>query len=369
MANTTSKKVLFILPALTAGGAERVLITLMNSLDRNKFSPEFLTISPKGPMRDLIDTDIPFHCLEKEKVSRALPQLFKSIKEIQPDIVVSTMAHVNYGVLLMKPFFPKTKFVVREAITPSYFDKAQPKFKHILKAAYKILYPRADLVISPAQIIIDEFKNDLGMKCKNHVLLRNPVYMAAVRKDADKPSFVSEKRKKRVHFMAAGRLHEQKGFDRLIEGLARTKMPYDWQLVIWGQGDDRLKLENLIHEYELSDNIKMPGLTSTPWPVYAQADCFVMPSRFEGLPNVVLESLACGTPVIATRASGGIEEIASVAPKNAVSVVDTMSEFISAMKKVKPDPHETYRPSLLPQEFDRKTIVKRFEGLLESVLT
>ena len=368
MTQAPPKKVLFILPALTAGGAERVLITLMNSLDREKFTPEFLTISAKGPMRDLIALDIPFHCLEKEKVSRALPALFKSIKAIKPDIVVSTMAHVNYGVLLMKPFFPKTKFIVREAITPSYFDKAQPRFKHILRAAYKILYPRADLVISPAQIIIDEFKSDLNMRCKNHVLLRNPVYMAAVRKDADRPSFISEKRKKRVHFMAAGRLHEQKGFDRLIEALSSADMPYDWQLVIWGQGGDRLKLENLIHKHNLSDHIKMPGLTSTPWPVYAQADCFVMPSRFEGLPNVVLESLACGTPVIATRASGGIEEIAAVSPQGAVNVVDTMLEFIEAMQQIKPDPHETYRPSLLPQEFDRKTIVKRFEGMLEGVL-
>jgi glycosyltransferase involved in cell wall biosynthesis len=359
-------RVVFILPSLTAGGAERVLITLMNGLDRQKFEPVFVTVSAEGNLRPLIDQSIPFHDLNASRVLLSLPALYRKLKKIKPDIVVTTMAHMNFVTLLLRPLFPKTRFIVREAVTPTFILDEHPILKPFLKIAYRKLYSSAARVISPSQIIIDEFKSDFAMKCDNHVLLRNPVNLDLIRAQESTGLPITPERSRTVHFVASGRLHHQKGFDRLIEALPRLKSNHDWKLTILGEGPERENLEALILKHNLKDKVSLPGHSNTPWPEYAQADCFVMPSRSEGLPNVVLESLACGTPVIATQESGGIAEIAALAETGSVTVVKSMDDFIHAMAQVKPDAASAFRPSLLPREFFKETIQGEFGALLQA---
>ncbi len=361
-------KAVFVLPAMTAGGAERVLITLANTLDNIEYTPTFVTVSDEGPMRPAIASNIPFHSLSSNRVSLSLPKLYFKLKELQPDIVISTMAHMNFIILILKPLFPKTRFIVREAITPSFIFNQHPRLAFLIKKAYQILYPLADRVISPAQIIIDEFKLDLGMSCKNHVLLHNPVDHDCIRAQEDEPLQQGEERHEgRVHFIAAGRLHYQKGFDQLLNALSDMNPDYDWVLTILGEGPERQNLERLVKEKGLDGKIQLPGLSDNPWPHYAAADCFLMPSRWEGLPNVVLESLACGTPVIATKESGGIDEISRHASSGAVTVVAGMSNFINAMQKVRPKSSKVFGPSLLPDNFSRENVRLQFSEILGSI--
>lgn len=354
------KKVLFVLPALTAGGAERVLITLMNGIDRSRFAPVFVTVSESGRLRDLIDPAIPYHSLNKKRVLASLLALRKKLKEINPDIAVSTMAHMNFALLMLKPFFPNTKFIVREAITPGFIIDEHPALAPAIRHAYKILYPTADQIISPAQAIIDEFKALLKMERGNFVLLHNPVNTAQIR--VRENGTLPPRQENAVQFIAAGRLHRQKGFDRLIEALADYGGE-DWRLTILGEGPERGALEALAIQKGLQDKISLPGHSAEPWPHYAAADCFLMPSRHEGLPNAVLEALACGTPVIATRESGGIAEIAKQAGEN-VTVAGDMKAFASAMEKVQARPAEKFRPSLLPPVYEMNTVIRRFEDIL-----
>lgn len=355
--------VCFVLPALTAGGAERVLITLMNNLDRSRFNPVFVTVSDEGTLRPLIDPQTPFHSLHAGKASRALPRLLLKLKELKPDIVVSTMAHMNFALLLLKPFFPHTKFIVREAITPTYFFNASPVTAFAVKSGYRLLYPFANCVICPSQIIIDELQSILGIHNTNLSLLYNPVNVAAMRSEKTSADETTEERKI-VHFLAAGRLHPQKGFDRLIESLPSMKHPYDWKLTILGEGEERKNLERLIHDRKLSDKVSLPGLIKEPWHHYSRADCFLLPSRSEGLPNVALESLACGTPVIAMREAGGIGEIARLSEAGAVTVVSSMENFIKNMESVTPDTASSARPPLLPSAFEQNVVQGKFEKIL-----
>src|SRR5690606_2827716 len=140
------------------------------------------------------------------------------------------------------------------------------------------------------------------------------------------------------------RLHPQKGFDRLIEALPRLNMPCDWHVTILGEGGEREKLESLIRLHGFENRVSLHGYTAAPWPHIAASDMFLLPSRFEGLPNVALEALACGTPVIATAESGGIAEIAETANGH-VTIVSTMDDFIAEMEKVKPSPAPSAPPA------------------------
>ncbi len=352
------QRIVFVLPALTAGGAERVMITLMNGLDPAKFERYFITVSENGPLRPLIDPAIPFFALsQKGRVSRNLHRLYARLQALRPDIVVSTMTHMNFGVLLLRPFFPRTKFVIREAITPSYFLKKNVVERTITNLGWRVLYPCAALVVSPAQKILDEF-HELTIRFKNHVVLPNPVNSDLIR------PLGAERQGHGVQFVCAGRLDPQKGFDRLIEALPKLPPDADWHVTIIGEGPQRPELEALIAKNGLGSRVELSGYVSSPWPKIAGADAFLMPSRHEGLPNVVLEALDCGTPVVATAESGGIAEIASKAPAGSVTIVATMDEFIAAMSKIKPRKDEGLRPSLLPHEYEEASVLSRFTELL-----
>ena len=360
---SSRKKVLFVLPALTAGGAERVLITLMNGLNREKFEPIFLTISDEGDIKNLIDLEIPFNSLGEARLLFCLKKLHKFIKDSDPDIIVSTMAHMNFTLLIMKPFFPRTKFIVREAITPSFFLQKYTKTSFVIKKLYQYLYPKADVVLSPSQIILDEFNDILKIPSDNFYLLSNPVDIKQIEESAYKPR-ITERRKQTVYFLAAGRLEKQKGYDRLIEHLPHMNHKYNWHLTIIGEGSERSNIESLIEKNQLHNKVALPGLIRPPWEHYMMADCFLMPSLFEGLPNVVLESLACGTPVIATKESGGIQYIKDNSPLNSVSVVDNMHDFLKEMETITPNASETRKVSLLNPLFTPPVVFEKFEKIL-----
>ena len=362
------QKIIFLLPALTSGGAERVLITFMNNIDSARFAPHLLCVSDRGSIKSLLDPRVPFHSLQMQNVMLSIPKLYMKLRALKPDIIVSTMVHMNFALLLLSPFFPHTKFIVREAITPSFVFNQHKYIAPLLKIAYKLLYSRANIVLSPAQAIIDEFTNNLNMNCYNCRVLQNPVDIEYIRNFKIEPFKNDSDRLQKVHFIAAGRLHKQKGFDRLISALPNLDTPYDWQLTILGKGSECEALSKLIQETGLQERVKLAGHMQNPWPHYAQADCFLMPSRWEGLPNAVLESLACGTPAIVTAQSGGIAEIQKFTGDKHLRIVNNMQEFIKAMAKVKPNPSSAYRESLLPNNFYKTTIIKKFEEILDEVL-
>lgn len=352
-------KVVFTLPSFCAGGAERVLITLMNGLDRERFEPAMVCLTQQGPLRELVASDIsvhtPYHFL---RVSHSLLFLIKKLYALKPDIVISTMAHMNFCVLLVAPFlYWHPKIIVREAITPSYLIDTH-KHGKLIRALYRLLYPTAKQVICPAQCIINEFDSRVDMKTGNFSLLYNPVNIDKIR--AQQPASSNDKP---LQFVCAGRLHFQKGFDRLIEALPRLPKDKNWHVSILGEGDERQALQSLIDKYQLQNRVTLKGFSPSPWPEIARADCFLLPSRHEGLPNVALEALCVGTPVISMREAGGIGEIAGLAP-DSVTLCDTMDDFIAAMEAAKPIPGEGLRESLLPSTFHPDEVQKRFMLLL-----
>lgn len=356
-------RIVFVLPKLCSGGAERVLITLMNGLDRAHFDPHLIVVDPDGELRPLISPDIAVHSLECPKISHGLIPLIRKLMALKPDIVVSTMFRMNVMTLAAKPFMPRTVFIVREAIVPSYF-LAQRRFSLPLKLLYKLIYPLADLVVSPAQKIIAEFRTVLGMNTKHHVLLPNPVDVDKIRSFPIIPLDTDQ-----VHFICAGRLHAQKGFDRLIAALPQLPSTLSWTLTILGHGPEQDSLQQQINHLNLQDRVKLAGLSTEPWPQMAAADAFLLPSRWEGLPNVVLESLAAGTPVIAMHEAGGIDEIARLANVGAVIITPSIEDFVAAMARVTPRTGPVPRPSLLPLVFMMTTVIEQFTRLLQDSLS
>ena len=349
--------VLFVLPNFAGGGAERVALTLLNNLDRARFAPELAVFEAAGPLRAAMGADIPLHDLKRPRLRRALPALLRLIRRRRPAVVCATQGYVNLALLAARPVLPKaTRIVVRESNTPSQSlpNRALPWATGL---AYRLLYPRADAVLCQHRKTEQEMAARFGVAPERIEVLPNPVDSAALRAAA---APVSREPGKGPRFIAAGRLTRQKGFDRLLDMM--VELGGQAHLTICGSGPEQAALQARAAELGLSARVRFGGFRQPLAPLLAGADACLVPSRWEGLPNVALEALACGTAVIASPQSGGIAELAG-----AVTIAETGPPFIAAMKAVVPKHANGLPPSRLPARYDLAATRPRFMAILEHV--
>lgn len=349
----------FVLPDFQAGGAQRVLLSFANGLDRSQFTPSLVVLNGQGPWKDRFVSDLPVRDLEKTRVRYAFPSLVRALRADKPDIIVSTMNYMNFMVLACRPFLAnKAQIFVREANTPrSTVSGFSARLG--LRLAYGLLYRHADRVVSPSKLIERELVQDFGVSEHLISVLRNPVDEQFLRHSASRPE---RHPGPGPRFVAVGRLFRQKGYDLLIQTMQEYEV--EGHVTIFGEGRERSALESMIVNTGLGEKIKLAGFNADTAPWVAGADALLLPSRWEGLPNVALEALALGTPVIAAPQAGGIGEIAGEARGGAVTLAAPGQEFSAAMKMVKPNSGPALRPSLLPAIFKKAEATEAFSHLL-----
>jgi glycosyltransferase involved in cell wall biosynthesis len=357
-----TSRIAFILPSFAGGGAERVMLQLLAGIDRAEFQPSLIVLDGQGPLNDLLLRDVPLTDLGRSRLRHAMPSLIGAIRRARPRAVVSSLGYVNIALVAFRYFLPfGTRIIVREANMPSLSLPEGPR-PGLMRWLYRRYYPRADAVICTSHRMMAEMSGDIGVARTRLHVLPNPVDAAALRAQV---GALAARDGNEIRFVAAGRLTRQKGFDRLIEMFA--DLPNECRLTILGEGPERRALQAACDRLRLSGRVDMPGYEGKPWPHYAAADVFLMPSRWEGMPNAALEALACGTPVIATPESGAIAEIAKAAPAAAVTVAPWGSGFANAMAEIRVDKEKRPRPSLLPPGHEPATVARRFENILRQL--
>ncbi len=364
--NAPVRKIAFILPNFQAGGAERVMITVANHLDRTRFQPVLIVCGDYGPLRTMVSPGTEIISLDRPCSWRIVPALARAVKSSGAQLAISTMAHLNILMLMAKPLLASIPVIVREAVTPSYFSDSLFK-RSVLSCAYHVLYPFADRILSPTQMVFDEMPAILRSQTSRLTRIFNPVDMSFIQKALPENVRSTYARPDQRLFVGAGRLVDQKGFDRLIDSLKSWRGRDDWRLVILGEGPDHARLQQLMTDHHLSQ-VMLAGFDKNPWRVFAAADAFVLPSRHEGLPNVALEALALGVPVIAAASAGGIGEIAQASQDHAVRIAQNMDDFVALMADVTPYAGDLPRDSLLPSCFSLPSVVASYESLFTDTL-
>jgi len=352
--------ILFLLPCFSGGGAERATLNLLIGLKDLGYSVGIIVFNKGGPLLSMVPVDVPIYNLYTLTLKRSIGPLIKKLRQLKPKVVFSTLGYINVTLLIISWLLPrKTKIWIREANLPSISlpNNSKPKLMHYL---YRFLSPKADKLICTSMRMKNEFISNFSVSESMIEVLSNPVDVELIRKSSLPIRYFDNGG---VRYVASGRLIFQKGFDRLLHWFSELDNKKS-TLVILGDGNSRIDLIQLSNQLNLQDRVKFVGFCDNPWQWYAGADVFLLPSRWEGMPNVALESLACGTPVIATKESGGIKEIVE---NDDIIIVNSEKQFVDAMNKVDMKDKSFIFNSLLPNRFRKENVVSIVEGWLNEI--
>jgi len=365
-----SLDVLFVLPSLEQGGAERVTINLANALLASGHRPRILLSDRPGSLAAQLDPAVPIDAIDRPRVRAALPQIVRRVRSAPPDVLLATHTHLSLALCAIQPLLPTAvRLVVREPThAPHRIDGRTTRWRRL---AQRVLYRRADLVLAtsaPMQL-------DLRTLTRTRVeLLPNPVDTATIHASL---RTVQKRRDERTEgegrrLVSVGRLSTQKSLPDLIRAFAAASDPAD-RLVLIGEGPLRSELLELGRSLGIADRLELLGFLAQPWPEIAAADALVLASREEGMPNVVLESLAVGTPVIATDDLDVLREVRDAAPADAVRLVPR-GELADAIRAVTPRPtrspaggehRDVATENLLPSRYEVAESGQRLVALLD----
>ena len=326
-------KVLFFIPALVPGGAERVTITLLRNLSRDRFDVTLAVVSQQGSVfSEELPPDIPLVDLKASRLRYGLLKILRHIWDTRPDVVFSTVDYFNVTLGVMRPFWPRrTRFVARPTIL---FSAALLRNRQagLWRALTKVALSNTDLLVFQSSAMEQDYRKSLNWYDESAVVIPNPVDVTYLREQqvADVPDGTNYD-PTAFNLVAAGRLEEQKGFDLAIEAIALAKNA-NVHLTILGEGSRRGMLENLVRERNLQDRVHLIGYRHNPYPFYTKADGFLLSSRFEGFPNVVLEALFSGTPVVATPIAG-LNSMLEGIPQCEVSSSQSVSDLAEAIDR------------------------------------
>lgn len=306
------KTVVFVVHSLQGGGAERVILHLVNHLDRSRYVPILALGAVEGSYLNDVREDVLVYRLGAKRARMAVLAILKAIWSLRPHVVLST-AGLNFAVALASPLFPRrTRVILREANSVTAFlqevARSRPWQAVFYRWVYRTLYRFVDQVVCQSEFMLHDIVANTGLPLSKVVRIYNPVDIEKINALASQndSSYVGEG----PHLVTVGRCSYQKGYDILLKAfeLVHGEHPHA-SLTILGDGDGRQELERLAGRLGIQDAVRFLGFQPNPYPYLKDADIFVSSSRYEGSANAILEAMACGTPVVATDCPSSNREV------------------------------------------------------------
>lgn len=311
------KKIVVIVPSLTLGGAEKSLVKLVNCLHDYGFD---MTVISFASGADLCAADVnpDINVVPLGGIPSSHPLLWYKLKRalgaIGPDLVVGWSTYANLVTILVSKMFGRWKVLVSER---NYLPKLlgpenERSFlrRFLTRFAIKILYARADCVTANSEGSVNFLKSYIGNKSSYYCIPNMIDVDKALELSRELPSDIPDW-PAGPRLLALGRLVHQKGFDVLMEAIAIVRKTKRWSLVVVGDGPQREVLQKQVRHLEIDKCISFLGERINPFPYYGWADIVIIPSRFEGFPNVLLEAMACGKAAIVSNCLTGPYEMTS----------------------------------------------------------
>lgn len=360
-----SSKIAVYLPSLRGGGAERVILALANGFASDDIQVDLVLADAKGPyLRDVLP-DVRIIDLRAERVLKSLPGLIRYLRREHPDAILTAMTHANIvAILAIWLSGIKTRLVISERVDISDLKKSENFLKRVIMTwLMRITYHNAYRLVAVSKGVASGIIDLVKLSPEFVDVIYNPVNIKRIEAlsreipthpwfhDGITPIIIS-----------AGRLSEQKDFALLIRAFAELRKDMIAKLIIIGEGEERENLTNLINVLGMEADISLPGFVENPHSWMKASSLFVLSSRWEGLPNALIEALACGVPVISTDCPSGPAEILENGKWGKLVPVGGQKELAAAMAQSLRNPKPAPVESL--QKFAIKIAIAKYRALL-----
>jgi len=312
MATDLNMRLAIYVPSLRGGGAERVMVTLANGFAERGFEVDLVLAKAEGPYLKEVADAVRVVDLKSTRVLTSLPGLVRYLRRVRPLALLSAMGHANLIAVVAKVLARvPTRVVVSERANFSVSKKHSRSHRaNMIGRLMRWAYRRAAGVIAISGGVADDLSVQLEIPRDNIKVVYNPL-------DIDRAQVLSRLEPTRIFsdgkehklILGIGRLVEQKGFIHLIRAFAQVRSGAFVKLCILGEGPLRESLQAEVERLGLINEIVLPGFVDNPFAVMRQANLFVLSSGWEGFGNVLVEAMACGTPVVSTACPSGPDEI------------------------------------------------------------
>lgn len=376
-------RVLFCICEMTAGGSQRQMLNILERLDRSRFEPHLFLISPHGQLLNDVPDDVETHIAHRPGSARNLLKsvfahrhrvndLVRLLRKKQVDVIYDRTYHMTLiaGGATQKHRVPRASVIVTDPELD--FETNPERLRWLKRRMLRKAYHSADAVVAVSDGVRQAAIQYYGILESRIETIWNSFDVEQLERRSHEllPSAL-QRRPGRFRIVSAGRLHEQKGFDVLIEAarqLVFERKQSHIEFIIAGTGEQENRLRSLIARHGLADHVTLAGFQSNPLPLFRSADLFCLSSRYEGMPNVLIEAMCCDVPVLATDCPSGPRDILQdrfgrlIPSDDAAALAEAVREIVSS-----PDVARSLVPAA--REFVRTTFgiqsgVAQVEALL-----
>jgi glycosyltransferase involved in cell wall biosynthesis len=332
------KAAAFIIPDLSLGGAQRSLIKLAGVLADGGRDVSILCMGRAAiGIRDEINPKVRLMCFESRHSAslRLLFRLWRTLRALRVDTVVGWSLYANFVAIVLGRLAAVRTVVISERNYPVQMFASPENTdlrRRLLWTLLRMMYPMADVITANSERTLRFLRRFLRRSGARFEQLPNIVEtefcdrMAALPAQPPLPEPAYGPR-----IAAVGRLHAQKGFDSLLRALAALPPMQPWELVLAGDGPQEEELRALIRQLGLDQRVHVVGSVDNPFAIYRWADLVVVPSRYEGFPNVPLEAMCVGAAVIISDCETGPRELSANGTYARLVPVDDVAALTAAI--------------------------------------
>lgn len=308
-----AERIALFIRSMNGGGAQRAMVRYANGFAQAGYAVDVLTLVADGPFREELALNVSVIALKSARILSATIEIAAYLARVKPTAMMVTEPACNVAAILARSLaLSSTRLVVREGLFPSIAAKESP-YK-ATRTAYRLapwVYPRADVIVAIADDMADDLAAFIKVpRSRVTTIGVNPVVTDALHAAAVEPvehPWFREGEPPVV--LGVGRLEDQKDFGTLIRAFDLVRAERVCRLLILGDGTRRGELNELRARSAYSADIELRGFVANPFAFMSKCGVFVLPSRYEGLPNALIEALACGAPAVATDCPSGPRQI------------------------------------------------------------
>lgn len=358
-------RIAIFIPSLRGGGVERIMLNLSQGLILRGYAVDLVVAQAGGAYLDQIPSGVRLVDLHASRVLLALPGLTCYLRKEQPMALLCGMDHANLvGLWARSLAGVKTRVVASVHTSVQSSRRAAKGYKRkLLPILMRWYYRHAEAVVAVSAGVGNEVAQIAGLEPGRIRTLYNPVVtpqlLDRAAESVDHPWF---RPGEPPVVLAAGHLTKPKDFPTLLKAFTLVAQQSDSRLMILGEGKDRPHLEALVAQLGIADRVSMPGFVPNPYKYMARARIFVLSSSWEGLPSVLVEALAVGTPVASTDCPHGPREILDNGRYGKLVPVGDANQLAQAILSTMQSPVD---PSILQQRAQEFSLERVLDQYLE----